>query len=95
MVGIAKKTTSTTTFTMTGVMNKFLTVVINVLIWDKRATLFELVCLLFTLAGGVLYQQSATGQPHELSASKQTNDVDENDANENQDKSVSGKHASV
>lgn len=57
----ARKAISATAFTVTGVVNKFLTVVINVLIWDKHATPFGLVCLLFTIIGGVLYQQSVTG----------------------------------
>jgi hypothetical protein len=55
---------------VTGVVNKFLTVAINVMIWDKHATGFGLVCLLFTIVGGILYQQSVTtkgisaGQQH-------------------------------
>ncbi|CAI0629091.1 unnamed protein product [Linum tenue] len=57
----ARKAISATAFTVTGVVNKFLTVVINVMIWDKHATPFGLLCLLFTLCGGVLYQQSVTG----------------------------------
>lgn len=56
-----RKAISATAFTVTGVVNKFLTVAINVLIWDKHASLFGLVCLLFTLFGGILYQQSVTG----------------------------------
>ncbi|GMI92772.1 golgi nucleotide sugar transporter 4, GDP-fucose transporter 1 [Hibiscus trionum] len=86
----ARKAISATAFTVTGVVNKFLTVVINVMIWDKHATPFGLICLLFTLAGGVLYQQSVTGPPRES-----TVQADEKDAEENQSKSVSGKHASV
>jgi GDP-mannose transporter len=57
----ARKAISATAFTVTGVVNKFLTVVINVFIWDKHASLVGLFCLVFTLAGGVLYQQSVTG----------------------------------
>ncbi|GAB2300376.1 GDP-fucose transporter 1 [Dionaea muscipula] len=56
----ARKAISATAFTVTGVVNKFLTVVINVLIWDKHASPFGLVCLLLTIAGGVLYQQSVS-----------------------------------
>jgi len=56
----ARKAISATAFTVTGVVNKFLTVAINVMIWDKHASTFGLVCLLFTLTGGVLYQQSVT-----------------------------------
>jgi len=57
----ARRAVSATAFTVTGVVNKFLTVAINVLIWDKHASPVGLVCLLFTIAGGVLYQQSVTG----------------------------------
>ncbi|XP_061345293.1 GDP-fucose transporter 1 [Gastrolobium bilobum] len=57
----ARKAVSATAFTVTGVVNKFLTVSINVVIWDKHASPVGLVCLLFTIVGGVLYQQSVTG----------------------------------
>ncbi|KAJ4824625.1 GDP-fucose transporter 1, partial [Turnera subulata] len=57
----ARKAISATAFTVTGVVNKFLTVMINVMIWDRHASPFGLLCLLFTLSGGVLYQQSVTG----------------------------------
>ncbi|KAF5205487.1 Gdp-fucose transporter [Thalictrum thalictroides] len=70
----ARKAISATAFTVTGVVNKFLTVAINVLIWDKHASPFGLICLLFTLVGGVLYNQSVTGVSvpvqHDSSASK-------------------------
>ncbi|TYI48298.1 hypothetical protein E1A91_D13G237800v1 [Gossypium mustelinum] len=67
---------------------------INVLIWDKHATPFGLVCLLFTLSVGVLYQLSVTEPPPRDSiASKQTGDVSDNDEHEdNQDKKMPGKH---
>ncbi|KAG8471794.1 hypothetical protein CXB51_036101 [Gossypium anomalum] len=93
----ARKAVSATAFTVTGVVNKFLTVMINVLIWDKHATPFGLVCLLFTLSGGVLFQQSVTGPPpHDSTASKQTGDASDNDDHEdNQDKKMPGKHDSI
>ncbi|XP_051145729.1 GDP-fucose transporter 1-like [Andrographis paniculata] len=56
----ARKAISATAFTVTGVVNKFLTVAINVSIWDKHATPIGLICLLLTIVGGVLYQQSVT-----------------------------------
>ncbi|XP_071742282.1 GDP-fucose transporter 1-like [Rutidosis leptorrhynchoides] len=56
-----RKAISATAFTVTGVVNKFLTVAINVLIWDKHASPFGLLCLLITIGGGILYQQSVTG----------------------------------
>ncbi|KAF2310706.1 hypothetical protein GH714_016493 [Hevea brasiliensis] len=67
----ARRAISATAFTVTGAVHKFLTVVINVLIWDKHASPFGLLCLLFTLAGGVLYQQSVT-RPGAESVPKQT-----------------------
>ncbi|KAM0821869.1 hypothetical protein ACQ4PT_071890 [Festuca glaucescens] len=60
----ARKAISATAFTVTGFVNKFLTVAINVTIWEKHASAFGLVSLLFTLAGGVLYQQSVTAKGH-------------------------------
>lgn len=76
----ARKAISATAFTVAGVVNKFLTVAINVLIWDKHATPFGLVCLLFTLVGGVLYQQSVDGKMvslghSECASAKQANFV--------------------
>ncbi|KAK8955505.1 GDP-mannose transporter GONST4 [Platanthera guangdongensis] len=56
-----RKAISATAFTVTGVVNKFLTVAINIIIWDKHATPVGLACLLSTLVGGVLYQRSVTG----------------------------------
>lgn len=56
----ARRAISATAFTVTGVVNKLLTVVVNVMIWDKHASNLGLVSLLVTIVGGVLYQQSAT-----------------------------------
>lgn len=68
----ARKAISATAFTVTGVVNKFLTVAINVTIWDKHASAFGLVSLLFTLAGGVLYQQSVTAKGNIASVQRET-----------------------
>jgi GDP-mannose transporter len=56
----ARKAISATAFTVTGVVNKLLTVVVNVMIWDKHASSVGLASLLVTIVGGVLYQQSTT-----------------------------------
>lgn len=53
-----RKAISATSFTVVGVTNKLLTVVVNVLMWDKHASGFGVTCLLVTILGGVLYQQS-------------------------------------
>ncbi|PKU71153.1 GDP-mannose transporter GONST4 [Dendrobium catenatum] len=98
----ARKAVSATAFTVTGVVNKFLTVAINVLIWDKHASPFGLACLLFTLAGGILYQQSVTGNTmtsaqHDSAAAKQAKDVagDSDSDDENQMSSISRKDSNV
>lgn len=66
----ARNAISATAFTVTGVVNKFLTVVINVLIWDKHATPVGLVCLLVTICGGVGYQQSVALDKKPLDSDK-------------------------
>ncbi|OVA03155.1 UAA transporter [Macleaya cordata] len=98
----ARKAVSATAFTVTGVVNKFLTVAINVLIWDKHASPLGLVCLLFTIVGGVLYQQSVTGvstppSQHDSSVSKQIagGDDDDDSGDDNQEKGMSGKYSGV
>ena len=48
---------SATTYTVVGVMNKMLTVTINVLIWDKHASICGIISLGVCIAGGSLYQQ--------------------------------------
>lgn len=70
----ARRAISATAFTVTGVVNKFLTVVINVLIWDKHASPFGLVCLLVTIIGGIMYQQSVTKAGGGTSPPQQTPD---------------------
>ena len=49
---------SATTYTVVGVMNKMLTVTVNVLIWDKHASNAGIGSLVLCLVGGSLYQQS-------------------------------------
>ncbi|KAK6159843.1 hypothetical protein DH2020_003224 [Rehmannia glutinosa] len=90
----ARKAISATAFTVTGVVNKFLTVAINVLIWDKHATPFGLMCLLLTIAGGVLYQQSVTGGVGNASnqaLSKQVDSKNDDEADRDEEKGISGK----
>ncbi|KAK1282293.1 GDP-mannose transporter GONST4 [Acorus calamus] len=92
-----RKAISATAFTVTGVVNKFLTVAINVLIWDKHASPFGLICLLFTIVGGVLYQQSVTGGPvvHPEPLSRQTSGGDGGDGSSDEESGLLGKHASA
>uniref|UniRef100_A0ACD5XKD5 Uncharacterized protein n=1 Tax=Avena sativa TaxID=4498 RepID=A0ACD5XKD5_AVESA len=96
----ARKAISATAFTVTGVVNKFLTVAINVTIWDKHASPFGLVSLLFTLAGGVLYQQSVSAKgntaatQHERSSEQPKDDSDSADDEEKQKLVSSGERPS-
>jgi len=49
---------SATTFTVVGTVNKVLTVLLNVVVWDKHASPLGTFFLLLCLVGGALYQQA-------------------------------------
>jgi GDP-mannose transporter len=49
---------SATTYTLVGVVNKFFTVLLNVIIWDKHSTPFGIFAVCLCLGAGTLYQQS-------------------------------------
>lgn len=49
---------SATTFTLVGVLSKFITILLNVLIWDKHASPLGIVALVLCLLGGSFYQQA-------------------------------------
>jgi hypothetical protein len=49
---------SATTYTLVGVVNKFLTVLLNVLVWDKHSTPFGIVAVCICLLAGTMYQQA-------------------------------------
>ncbi|XP_059638053.1 GDP-fucose transporter 1-like [Cornus florida] len=94
----ARKAISATAFTVTGVVNKFLTVAINVMIWDKHASPFGLLCLLLTIAGGVFYQQSVTGVGSAPPAVSKPIDIEnkgDSYGDDDQEKGVSGKITGV
>ncbi|KAE8022358.1 hypothetical protein FH972_008162 [Carpinus fangiana] len=54
---------SATGFTVLGIVNKLLTVVINFLIWDNHSTFVGIMGLLICMLGGVMYQQSTSKKP--------------------------------
>ncbi|XP_062029860.1 GDP-mannose transporter GONST3 [Rosa rugosa] len=58
-----RRAISATGFTVLGIVNKLLTVVINLVIWEKHSTLVGTVGLLICMAGGVMYQQSTSNKP--------------------------------
>jgi len=49
---------SAASFTLIGVMNKFLTIVLNFLIWDYHATPAGIACLCICIVAGAFYQQA-------------------------------------
>ncbi|KAG5054406.1 hypothetical protein AAZX31_03G068100 [Glycine max] len=69
-----RRAISATGFTVLGVVNKLLTVVINLVIWEKHSTWVGTVGLLICMLGGVMYQQS-TSKPN--NAAKQENEEEQ------------------
>jgi solute carrier family 35 len=49
---------SATTYTLVGVVNKFITVLLNVLIWDKHSTPLGIGSVCLCLLAGSFYQQA-------------------------------------
>lgn len=49
---------SATTYTLVGVVNKFLTVLLNVVVWDKHSTPIGIAAVCICLLSGSFYQQA-------------------------------------
>lgn len=49
---------SATSYTLVGVVNKFLTVLLNVIIWDKHSSPWGLFAVCMCLLAGTFYQQA-------------------------------------
>ncbi|KAJ0680311.1 putative sugar phosphate transporter domain, GDP-mannose transporter GONST3, plant [Helianthus annuus] len=58
-----RRAISATGFTVLGIVNKLLTVVINLMVWDKHSTFIGTIGLLICMLGGVMYQQSTSNKP--------------------------------
>lgn len=65
-----RRAISATGFTVLGIVNKLLTVVINLVIWDKHSTWVGTVGLLICMLGGVMYQQSTSNKPKAVKETK-------------------------
>ncbi|KNA04780.1 hypothetical protein SOVF_196520 [Spinacia oleracea] len=65
-----RKAISATGFTVLGIVNKLLTVVINLIIWDKHSTVVGTIGLLVCMLGGVMYQQSTSNKPKPMKAAE-------------------------
>jgi len=72
-----RRAISATGFTVLGIVNKLLTVVINLLIWDKHASFVGTIGLLICMSGGVLYQQSTTKPKAPKVEPKEENDEEQ------------------
>ncbi|KAL6526928.1 GDP-mannose transporter gonst3 [Orobanche gracilis] len=72
-----RRAISATGFTVLGIVNKLLTVVINLVIWDKHSTLVGTVGLLICMAGGIMYQQSTSNKPYPANEVVKTMESDE------------------
>ncbi|CAN8240173.1 unnamed protein product [Cochlearia groenlandica] len=73
-----RRAISATGFTVLGIVNKLLTVVINLIVWDKHSTFVGTLGLLVCMFGGVMYQQSTIKKPNvEQEAKPQTQDEEE------------------
>eukprot|EP01063_Lacrimia_lanifica_P021948 TRINITY_DN29658_c0_g1_i1.p1 TRINITY_DN29658_c0_g1~~TRINITY_DN29658_c0_g1_i1.p1 ORF type:complete len:366 (+),score=141.91 TRINITY_DN29658_c0_g1_i1:64-1098(+) len=53
-----RKALTSTSFTVLGVVNKFFTVLVNTMAWDKHASPVGIFFVIMTIVGGVWYQQS-------------------------------------
>lgn len=49
---------SATTFTLVGVVNKFLTLLLNVVVWEKHSTPLGMIAVSVCLLAGTFYQQA-------------------------------------
>jgi drug/metabolite transporter (DMT)-like permease len=59
---------SATSFTLIGVVNKVLTILLNYFAWDKHAAPRGILCLLLCLVGGSIYQQAPLRSRDSLSS---------------------------
>ncbi|CAI9092036.1 OLC1v1027175C1 [Oldenlandia corymbosa var. corymbosa] len=65
-----RRAISATGFTVLGVVNKLLTVLINWVIWDKHSTYIGTVGLLICMGGGILYQRSTSNKGKDVKEAK-------------------------
>ncbi|XP_057765990.1 GDP-mannose transporter GONST3 [Salvia miltiorrhiza] len=72
-----RRAISATGFTVLGIVNKLLTVVINLIIWDKHSTLVGTIGLLICMGGGIMYQQSTSNKPKPAAKEVEAQQIDE------------------
>lgn len=67
---------SAASFTLIGVMNKFLTIVLNFFIWDHHATPSGIACLCICIVAGAFYQQAPMRKEEKKTDQKVDHDVE-------------------
>ncbi|OIW19132.1 hypothetical protein TanjilG_03622 [Lupinus angustifolius] len=72
-----RRAISATGFTVLGIVNKLLTVVINLVVWDKHSTWVGTVGLLVCMLGGIMYQQSTSKPKVAKEATAQENEEEQ------------------
>ena len=78
---------SAASFTLIGVMNKFLTILLNVVIWDQHATTGGIMALFVCLAGGSIYEQAPMrGESKKAVAAEIDDDEATDDLEDNSEK---------
>jgi hypothetical protein len=70
---------SATSFTLIGVLNKCLTILLNLLIWDQHAPPGGIFCLFVCIAGGMIYEQSPMRNERKIVSTGITADDEEFD----------------
>jgi hypothetical protein len=75
---------SATSFTIVGVMNKCLTILMNYMVWDNHAKPAGIACLLLCLVGGSVYKQAPMRETkrHDKMATVGADDIWEDDLTE-------------
>ena len=68
---------SATTFTLVGVVNKFLTILLNILIWDKHASPLGTLAVCVCLGAGVFYRQAPKREIRKVIPMEQTDNENE------------------
>lgn len=68
---------SAAAFTVIGVVNKFLTIILNVLVWSKHSTPLGLTAVCICLVAGCFYQQAPKKTPPLSAEARQRQEDDE------------------
>ena len=63
---------SAATYTLVGVVNKFFTVLLNVMLWDKHSSTSGLAAVCVCLAAGFFYQQAPMRSEEVVTSAKDT-----------------------